>query len=137
MASIESSRAIFRAAGRNGHALGKLQMLGLFLDGRPIALKCNYLSGAGGYTFKIAYDEIFARYSPGVQLELDNIEEMHRRSDLQWLDSSTTPGHFMLHRLWQERRTIQSLLVATSRWVGNIVVGLLPFLRSLRRIVKP
>lgn len=72
--AIGSSQAIFREAGRNGHALGKLQMLGLFVNDRPIALKCNYLTGNGGFTYKIAYDESFAKFSPGVLLELDNIE---------------------------------------------------------------
>jgi CelD/BcsL family acetyltransferase involved in cellulose biosynthesis len=135
--STVSSEAIFRASSRNAFALGKLQMLGLFLDGRPIALKCNYLSGSGGFTYKIAYDESFARFSPGVLLELDNIEEMHRRPDVQWLDSCAAPDHFMMNRLWKDRRTLQHLVLATSRWVGNGVVGLLPLLRSLKRMIRP
>ena len=98
---------------------------GLFLDGRPIALKCNYLTGNGGFTYKITYDEAFARFSPGVLLELDNIEEMHRRPGPQWLDSCAVPDHFMMNRLWTERRVLQSLTLATSRWVGNAVVGAL------------
>ena len=133
---IESSEAIFRASARNGFALGKLQMLGLFLDEKPIALKCNYLTGAGGFTFKIAYDENYARYSPGVLLELDNIEQMHRRPGLEWLDSCAVPDHAMMNRIWKERRTIQSVTLATSRWIGNSVVGLMPLLRALRAILS-
>jgi CelD/BcsL family acetyltransferase involved in cellulose biosynthesis len=136
LAATEASAAIFREAGRNAHAVGKLQMLGLFLNDQPIALKCNYLSGPGGYTYKITYDEAFAKFSPGVLLELDNIEEMHRRPEVQWLDSCAVPDHFMMNRLWKERRTIQSLVLSTSRFVGNGIVGLLPWLRSLKRMIK-
>src|ERR1019366_1913128 len=106
------------------------------LDDKPIALKCNYLSGRGGFTFKITDDERYAKYSPGVLLELDNIEEMHRRPEVEWLDSCAVPDHFMMNRLWKERRTLQSILLATDRWIGTGVVGLLPLLRSLKRMIK-
>ena len=33
-------------------------------------MKCNVLSGDAVFCFKIAHDETFARFSPGVQLEL-------------------------------------------------------------------
>lgn len=135
--SIAATQAIFREAARIGHPLGKLQMLGLFLDDRPIALKCNYLTGEGGFTFKIAYDEAFAKFSPGTLLELDNIEEMHRRPSLAWMDSCAVPDHFMMNGLWKERRTLQSIVVAASRWVGNGIVGLVPMLRAVRRMWRP
>ena len=129
-----ADRAYFRTIARNAFALGQLHLLGLYLDDQPIALKCNFLSGDGGFTFKIAFDEHYAKYSPGVLLELDNIDEVHRRPGLHWLDSCAIPGHFMINRLWKEKRVIQRLLVATSRFTGNGVVGVLPLLRALKRM---
>jgi len=137
LAQCEASRAYFQTIARNAAARGQLQMLGLFLDDRPIALKCNFLTGNGGFAFKIAFDESCARSSPGVQLELDNIDELHRRSDLHWMDSCAIPGHFMINRLWKERRTIQNLVIASSRFTGNSVVGVLPMLRAIKRMIKP
>lgn len=134
LALSDADRAFFQSIARGAHARGQLQMLGLFLDDRPIALKCNFLSGDGGFTFKIAFDDCYAKYSPGVQLELDNIDEVHRRPGLQWLDSCAIPGHFMINRLWNEQRVIQRVLLATGRWSGNGVVGLLPMLRALKRM---
>ena len=112
-------------------------MLGLFLDGRPIALKCNFLSGPGGFTFKIAYDESLAKFSPGVLLELDNLEDVHRRPEIRWMDSCAMPGHFMIGRLWRERRTLQTLWISTSRWLGNPLLGAAPLLRAASRTMFP
>ena len=50
----------FRAAGR-------LQLLALTAGERTAALKCNLLAGDEVFCFKIAYDEAYARFSPGVQ----------------------------------------------------------------------
>ncbi len=48
-----------------------------FVDDRPVALKCNLRAANGGFAFKIAYDEEFSKYSPGVQLEVANIDRLH------------------------------------------------------------
>ena len=134
LAHSHADGAFFRSIAHKAYARGQLHMLGLFLDDMPIAMKCNFLAGDGGYTFKIAFDESYAKYSPGVQLELDNIADVHRRPNLQWLDSCSIPEHFMINRLWKEKRVIQRVLVATSRWSGNGVIGLLPMLRALKRM---
>lgn len=112
---------------------GQLMMLGLFLDDKPIALKCNFLSGAGSFSAKIAFDENYARFSPGVLLELDNIEWAHERREIRWMDSCAKPGHFMIERLWRERRTMQSLAVSTGKIRGDLFLGAMPLLRSLSR----
>ncbi len=52
----------------------KLMMLSLTIDGKPIAMKCNLLSGNGAFAWKITYDEDYARFSPGCILEKANIE---------------------------------------------------------------
>lgn len=132
---VDAAGEFFRAVVRCAHERGQLHMLGLFFNDQPIALKCNFLTGDGGFAFKIAFDERYAKSSPGVQLELDNIDELHRRPGLQWMDSCAVPEHPMINRLWKERRTIQHLLIATSRLRGNGVVGLLPLARALKRMV--
>jgi CelD/BcsL family acetyltransferase involved in cellulose biosynthesis len=134
LGSASSSRDFFVAVARGAFERGRLFMLGLFLDGKPIALKCSFISGQGSFAFKIAYDESFARYSPGVQLEIDNIEALHRRPDLQWMDSCARPRHFMINRLWTERRPIQLLLISTAGRAGDVAVGILPLLRGARRL---
>ncbi|MBI3406769.1 MAG: GNAT family N-acetyltransferase [Planctomycetes bacterium] len=123
----------FAAIARAAFTRKQLMMLGLFIDERPIALKCNFLAGRGSFAFKIAYDEAFAKYSPGVLLELDNIRELHRRPELRWMDSCAMAGHFMIGRLWKEQRALQSLALSTGRLSGALVLGALPMLRAMRR----
>ena len=108
-------------------------MLGLALDGKWIALKCNFLAGAGGFAFKIAYDEKHARSSPGVLLELETLTRLHRRREIEWMDSCAVEGHFMKNRLWTHRREITTRLVATGTASGKVFLRALPHLQSLRR----
>jgi hypothetical protein len=112
----------------------RLQMCGLFLDDRPIAVTINYLVADGGFHHKIAYDERLAKFSPGVQLELDLIQHVHRESRLRWLDSCATANHPMINRLWTERRTMQTMVLSSGRWRGDLVVSVLPLLRWIKRL---
>ena len=102
-----------------GFERGQLQMLGLFLDNKPVALKCNFLTGGGAYVFKPAYDEAYARHSPGALLELDNIELCHGVKPVLWMDSCAAPDAPMWNRLWLDRRPIQSLLISSGSFWGN------------------
>ena len=111
-------------------------MLGLHLNGRPIAMKCNFLASPGAFAFKIAFDESLSRYSPGVLLELDNIEQLHQSGLVRWMDSCAMAGHPMIDRLWSERRTLQSLALSTGRLSGDLAVAVVPLLRVLRRRLR-
>jgi CelD/BcsL family acetyltransferase involved in cellulose biosynthesis len=113
---------------------GKLQMLALRLDGRPLALKLNLLGGEGAFAFKIAFDESFARFSPGVLLELDNVERAHRLPSLRWMDSCAAPNRFMINHLWPDRREMQTMFFATGTRRGALAVALVPLLHFLRRV---
>ena len=123
----------FREITRSAYAQDRLQMFGLFLDGEPIAMKVNFMAAPGAFAFKIAYDERFSKYSPGVQLELENLRRLHETEGVEWMDSCAVPNHFMINRMWKERRTIKHLRISTGRVVGNIEIGVRTFLRSLLR----
>ena len=110
-------------------------MLGLALDGKWIALKCNFLAGRGGFAFKIAYDEKFARFSPGVLLEVETLSRLHGRPEIEWMDSCAVSDHFMANRLWTGRREITTHLVATGAASGRLFVRALPLLQRVRRIL--
>ena len=113
---------------------GRLMMLALAVGGRTVAMKCNVLAGAGSYAFKITYDEDYARYSPGVLLEMENIRCFHARGDLQWMDSCADPGNWMMNRIWPDRRRITTLVVPGSNFAGPLFVRALPLMRKLKRM---
>ena len=131
MGSTEAGRQFFTAVARAGP--DRLMLLGLYVDGRPVALKCNLLAGAGAFSFKIAFDESHGRFSPGVLLELENIRRFHARSTSAWMDSCATSEHFMANRLWMERRTVNTLLVSTEGVAGDLLVASLPLMRRAFR----
>lgn len=114
----------------------ELMLLGLWLDDKPLALKLNFLCGDGGYTFKIAYDEAYSKYSPGVLLELENIRQAHADTNLAWLDSLALQDHPMANRIWLDRAAIVTQLIAPGRPAGKLVLGLLPLLGAAKRVLR-
>jgi CelD/BcsL family acetyltransferase involved in cellulose biosynthesis len=112
----------------------RLMMLALAVGGRTVAMKCNVLAGTGAYAFKITYDEDYARYSPGVLLEMENIRRFHARGDLQWMDSCADPANWMMNHIWPDRRRIATLVMPGSNFAGALFVRALPFVRRLKRM---
>jgi CelD/BcsL family acetyltransferase involved in cellulose biosynthesis len=92
-------------------AAGRLERLTMRLDGRPIAMLATFLTPPGAYSFKTAYDEDLARYSPGMQVQLEYLRALDR-GEPRWTDSCAAEGHPMIDRLWTERRTLVSCNVA-------------------------
>jgi CelD/BcsL family acetyltransferase involved in cellulose biosynthesis len=127
----DANRRFFLAVAAEAARRRRLMMLSLAAGGRTIAMKCNFLAHDGAFAFKIAYDEGYARYSPGTLLELENVREFHRRPALRWMDSCAEADHFMANRLWLDRREIRTVLTATGRAAGDLVVSSLPLLRRV------
>ncbi|MCA9090578.1 MAG: GNAT family N-acetyltransferase, partial [Planctomycetaceae bacterium] len=127
--------AFFREMTSTGFAERRIEMMGLFCQGEPIALKCNLLADAGSFSFKIAFNEELARFSPGVLLELDHIQKF-AASGRDWMDSCAVAEHKMINRLWSDRRTIQDILISTGRSGSELQLASLPLLRVLYRQIK-
>jgi CelD/BcsL family acetyltransferase involved in cellulose biosynthesis len=95
-------------------ASGKARVDLLLSGDRPIAATITLLSGDRAWCWKTAYDEGFARYSPGLQL----VFELSRNLlALEWLaqaDSCAVPDHPMINPIWRERLVISDLLIAVK-----------------------
>lgn len=128
--------AFFREMMTLGLQSGKAQIEGLFLNGEPIALKCQLFSPPASFAFKIAFDESHHSCSPGVQLEFQSLNLLMERPELEFCDSCAIPGHQMIDRIWSERRLVRQLLVSSGQSVGEIALGTLPLLRTLNRMRK-
>ena len=110
LADHPETRALFLAATHQAHASGKLHLVTMRLDGKPLAMLVNFLSPPGGFSFKTAFDEQFARFSPGVLLQIDNLDIL-REHGLAWMDSCAAEGHPMIDSLWAERRHVARVSV--------------------------
>jgi len=110
----------------------RLQLLALQAGERALAMKCNLIAGDAVFCFKIAYDEQYARFSPGVLLEVDNIELFHDRRREALMDSCADPNHPMINRLWQERRTIVTTMIGPRGPLGWAAVNSRAALQAAR-----
>lgn len=102
---------LFREVCDGFRAAGRLQLLALTAGGRPAALKCNLLAADEVFCFKIAFDEAFARFSPGVQLEERMVAVFHDRMSQGLMDSCAAPENEMINRLWPDRRPLVSYAI--------------------------
>lgn len=133
MACTADERAFFLAVTIEAFRRRRLLALTLRCQGRPIALRCSFLAGEGAFAFKTCYDEALAHYSPGALLELETMSDLARLPKLAWMDSCTPADNELLNRLWHQRRPVETLLMATGRWPGRVLVAVLPWLRQARR----
>ncbi|MFN3863304.1 MAG: GNAT family N-acetyltransferase [Erythrobacter sp.] len=111
LASAADTRALFEQSLAGAAAAGRLERLALRLDGRAIAMLANFLTPPGAYSFKTAYDETYARFSPGMLLQLENLALLER-ADVEWADSCAVEGHPMIERLWRGQRHMVSRNIA-------------------------
>jgi CelD/BcsL family acetyltransferase involved in cellulose biosynthesis len=132
LASNPAMERFFRSMARAGHTRGRLWLSALRLDGRAVAMRCNLIASPGAFFFKPAYDESFARCSPGVLLELDTIRRLHARPDVAWMDSCTASTNGLLNTLWLDRRIIQTTVWATSKGRGGLLLSAQMLLRWLK-----
>lgn len=89
---------------------GKLQFLRLDLNGHPVAMLVNFLSAPGSFSFKTTFDEAYARFSPGVLIQLENLAILDRPG-IAWMDSCAVENHPMIDSLWRERRHVVRVTV--------------------------
>jgi CelD/BcsL family acetyltransferase involved in cellulose biosynthesis len=133
LACNPANKTFFLEAAAAAFQRGQLHMLGLFLDGKPIAIRCNFLSGEGSFFFKPAYDETHSKNSPGALVELQNIHQIHALKSIRWMDSCTSPDNTLLNDLWLDRIIIQTLVLATNKGAGRFALSLLPLCRWFNR----
>lgn len=111
LASYDSTRALFTEVVTGAANLGKLERLDLRLDGKPMAMLVNFISAPGCFSFKTAFDEDYARFSPGVLLQIENLALLDN-PDITWCDSCAAQGHPMIDSIWTGRRSIGRYSIA-------------------------
>ncbi len=125
--------AFFHSVVRKAHAAGRLQLLRLTVGGRIVAMKLNLQCAEESYALKIGYDEAYARFSPGVLLELFNIKQFELAPQaVRRMDSCAITNHPMIDRLWSGRREIATLTLARRGPLLRALVWCLPRARALR-----
>lgn len=115
--------------------IGRLSVARLALDERPLALLvCLHGPGADPPTFlfKIAHEEAFAAFSPGVLLIVAYTRWRHERGLRAPVDSCACPDHPMIDRVWPDRRVLVDLALFPASPSGRVLAGAARLRRRLR-----
>lgn len=114
----------------------------LTLDGKTIACLIVFVEQGVGYTWKTAYDENYALYSPGTLLTIE-ITKMHLEDpNIAATDSCAVPDHPVMSRLWSERRDMGTLIIGLTPGSDKITrqaagqIHLYKETRNFARIVR-
>ncbi|QRM53403.1 GNAT family N-acetyltransferase [Sinorhizobium sp. BG8] len=87
----------------------------LDLDGRAIASMIVFMTGGEAYTWKTAYDEAYAMYSPGKLLVAELTEWHLDDANIVRSDSCAIPTHPIMSRFWQEREAMGTLVIGLAQ----------------------
>lgn len=132
LGSVDSDAAFFREAVQGAYEVGALKFFRLDVGERPIAMIVNFILDGEGYSFKIAHDEEFARFSPGVMIEVDMLKALETHEGLKFVDSCARADHPMINSLWTERREIVGLNVSGSGLAGRSALQLCRLLETAK-----
>ena len=112
-AACESDVArFFTAAVVDLASEAKASIKRLVVDGRPVAAGIVLRSAGAAWFWKTAYDERFARFSPGVLLTAALTADLAEDRTIAQTDSCAVPEHALINRMWRERLALCDLLVA-------------------------
>ncbi|BCH30536.1 hypothetical protein MesoLjLc_24660 [Mesorhizobium sp. L-8-10] len=86
----------------------------LVLDGKVIACLIVFVEAGIAYTWKTAYDEALATYSPGTLLMIEVTRQHLEDPNIEATDSCAVPDHPVMSRLWSERKPLATFVVGLT-----------------------
>ncbi len=131
--------AFAREAISNLAAIDAVRIHTIDLDGKAIASMIVLIMGGEAYTWKTAYDEAYARFSPG-KLLMGELTEWHLDdANVVRSDSCAVPDHPIMSRFWHEREDMGTLIIGLTpngdRDVRQVTTQLHMY-RSTRNMAK-
>ena len=91
---------------------GAAMVAELSLDGREIASVILLRSGDRAWSWKMAYDESMARFSPGLQAMTDLTAALVADDTIRFADSCAVPDHPLMDHLWRDRLAMADVMIA-------------------------
>ena len=133
-AKIPGDAAFFRRMCTEMSAAGCLEIIGLEVSGQTLAMEVHLLEARTFWSFKIAHDPVYRRFSPGTQLKYRVIDSLEDRAfDLG--DSCAVPDNAHMNRLWPDRRVMDTWLLPTRAPLARLVPILLLGRSVARRVL--
>ena len=114
---------------------GQCTIHALKLNGRAIAMGIVLTSEDQACFWKIAYDEAYAAYSPGIQFVLAFSRHQMTQTNIRMTDSCAIPNHPMIDRIWPERQTMVDVMFSLNSG-NNLTFGLAFKREQMRRSMR-
>jgi len=124
LASSVATRDFARAAVAARAAAGQARIDSIELGGRPIAMVVSFAAGVTAWTWKIAYDEEWSRFSPGAQLMLDVARLIFSDPTITTIDSCAIADHPMINHIWSGRMAVGTLVIGPPGGSAVHTIGL-------------
>jgi len=105
LSSRDDTCAFFEAVMVEAAGEGMLDVLSLSAGGKVIAMSTHFVGPMRGFGFKMAFDEGYASYAPGLLL-LDELTRRFHALDVAEVDSCSAPDQQPVSRMWQGRREL-------------------------------
>lgn len=135
LACRPETRAFFLQTMQAGLALGRVELLALVHRGERIAMKTQLRDRDVVYTWKVAFDERFAKSSPGALLELFAMRRGDEAPERP-MDSAGVEHNEPFDRLYNARRPIARLVVDTGAPTAKVALAARKLEHGLRRFVR-
>lgn len=127
----------------DAHDRKRLSLLTMRVGGRLIAARCVLLAKPGSFLFKLTYDEddLYAKRSPGLLLELEAIRRMHSDAELlgnniDWLDTCSSPYSPIFSRSRSEALRIHRFVVTRKWTVASFALAAFHAHRQANKLVQ-
>lgn len=117
---------IARRAAQNG-----LRIDSMTLDSEPVAVSVTFLEGDRAFSWKIAHDCKYGKFSPGAHLILYTLEQNLANEAIKGADSLTVPGQAMVEPLWRGRVEF-GVAVFAKGMIGRLLLPLASQLLELK-----
>lgn len=114
---------------------GKVRGDRLCIGDQAVAAVLVLRSQDCAWGWKIAYDEQYARWSPGVVMMTEMTDSLLQDRSLNRVDSTANPDHPMIDHIWRERLALSDRLIAL-RPQANFHFYLACMLEYLRRGIR-
>ena len=104
-------------------------------NGKSLAMLSDIRSNGVVFSYKTAYHPDFADYSPGIQIELRNIEFLHQEQ-IQYADSCTSSDNSTMEQIWSERTPFQHLILALRGGIPAVLTKCFPLGQKLSGMIR-
>ena len=119
-------------------AQGKVRIMTMHASGTPVASLIVFSESGTAWLWKIAYDEAYARHSPGKHVLMESVRSLLNETPGLFIDSCATPDHPLADMFLGERMAMGDVVVSAGGRAGPAfrTANLLERLRGRARALK-